>query len=115
MRAQIRVDGADRIREFAQLTRFLQSQRELGGAVQPIRGELVDGDLGGAFDVLAVALGSSGAGVALSRALTVWIENLRSDVKVTITWGERSVELDAKRVEDVPGLLREVMSATGDD
>ncbi len=70
-----------------------------------------EGELGGAFDLLAVALGSGGAGAALVRSLTVWLQTRRPDVVITVTSPTGSVTLDANRIKDasVLPLLEQVL------
>ncbi len=70
-----------------------------------------DGELGGVFDMLAMAPGSGGAAAALARSPTAWLGSRRADVTVTVTSPSGSVTLDARRVDDrsVLPLLREVL------
>lgn len=90
---------------LTELVAFLEGERDLRGWLRPFLAAPVEGELGGAVDVLALTLGSGGVGVSLTRALTSWLQNQRSDVHLKVTVGDRTVELNAQRVADVPALL----------
>ncbi|MET8144591.1 hypothetical protein ABZU32_30160 [Sphaerisporangium sp. NPDC005288] len=111
MEAHIRVSGGDDAVEFTALQDWLGGQRALTGMVRLIQRPPREGELGGAFDMLAVALGSGGAGVALAKALTVWLQTRRADVTITVTSPSGSVKLDVQRINDagVLPLLEEVL------
>ena len=79
----IEVDGGDAV-ELAALSEFLKAQRHLKGRVRLQASGPVDGQLGSAFDVLAVAVGSGGAGVALADALKTWFSTRRTGPKIEI-------------------------------
>lgn len=79
----IEVEGADAV-ELAALSEFLKAQRHLKGRVRLQASEPVDGQLGGTFDFLAVAVGSGGAGVALADALKTWFSTRRKGPKIEI-------------------------------
>ncbi|WP_407654767.1 effector-associated constant component EACC1 [Actinomadura luzonensis] len=96
--------------DLVSLTTWLQSQRELQGRIRPVTRPPDSEELGGAVDLLTVALGSGGAlGMVLARALTTWLTNRRSDVSLTITTLTGSVTVEAKRVSDPLPLLQEVL------
>lgn len=66
------------------------------------------GQMGGALDALAVAVGTGGMGAVLAGALSTWITHRRSDVKLTVTnENGRKIELDAKRV-DPETIIRDI-------
>lgn len=109
---RIRITGGDAVEELAALWEWLQDEETLHGEVSPVEKEIGQEELGGAVELITVVLGSGGAGLALSRALNTWLRTRRGDVKVTVSDGERTVELEASNVKDVLPLLREVL---GDD
>ncbi|MBB5778720.1 effector-associated constant component EACC1 [Nonomuraea jabiensis] len=109
MDAELRISHSDPIGEMASLTAWLRSQRDLQGRVRPQARPPGPQELGGAVELLSVALGSGGAGLALARALTTWLTNRHSDVSVTVTTETGSVTVDAKRIGDVLPLLHEVL------
>nr|WP_272921615.1 hypothetical protein [Streptomyces sp. SID8354] len=102
----IRTDnGADELRS---LLAWLQWDDALRGRVRLEHAPVGSGEMGGLVDALTVFLGSGGIGVALTRSLTAWISQRRSDVKLTVTARDgRSVEVDAKRV-DAQALARDI-------
>lgn len=117
MEAELRVSAGDPVAELIALTTWLRSQRDLQGRVHPRVRPPGPHELGGAVELLTVALGSGGAGLALARALTAWLINRHSDVSITVTTETGSVTLEAKRVGDPLPLLREVLGheVTGDE
>ncbi|WP_052423634.1 effector-associated constant component EACC1 [Nonomuraea candida] len=111
MQVELRVVAdADPTGELISLTKWLQSQRALRGRVRPVRRPPGPEELGGAIELLGIALGSGGAGVVLARALTTWLTNRHSDVSITVTTSEGTVQVEAKRVDDALPLLREVLN-----
>ncbi|MFE9601493.1 hypothetical protein [Streptomyces hokutonensis] len=109
MDVEIRITGGDRADELASLWRWLQEEDELRGDVSPLETRIREDELGGAVDLITIVLGSGGAAVALTQSLNTWLQTRYSDVKVTISAGERSVEVEAKHVKDAVPLLREVL------
>jgi hypothetical protein len=111
--AEIRITRGGDIAQFASLWEWLRSERALTGTVRPIPEPPLDTELGGIYDLLAVALGSGGAGVALARSLTAWLQTRRPDVAISVTSPEGTVTVDARRVRDgdVMPLLKEVLRA----
>lgn len=111
MQVEIRVtaDG-DPMGELISLTTWLRSQRPLQGRVEAVRRPPGPEELGGAIELLSIAVGSGGMGVVLARALTTWLTNRHSDVSITVTIGETTVKVEAKRVDEALPLLQEVLS-----
>lgn len=65
--------------------------------------------MGGAVEVLTVALGSGGVGAVLVRSLCTWLVQRRADVTVTITVpGGHRVRVDVKRAGNPGAVIREV-------
>lgn len=110
MQAELRISRGDVMGELVSLTAWLQSQRELQGQIRPVTRPPAAEELGGAVDLLTVALGSGGVvGMVLARALTTWLTNRHSDVSLTVTTQTGTVTLEAKRVSDPLPLLQEVL------
>jgi hypothetical protein len=109
--AHVRISGGDEVEEVTDLWEWLRGERALAGAVRAVQRPPGEGELGGVFDVLAVALGSGGAGAVLARSLTAWLQTRRPDVVITVTSPSGSVQLDAHRIKDtgVLPLLEEVL------
>jgi hypothetical protein len=117
--AEIRISGSDgnaidEVREFAGLLSWLRAERGLPGAIREVRSPTAPGQLGGAVEVLTVALGASGAAGTLATALFGWLRTRRPNVKITVTQGSRSVVIEASRVRDADlvSLVREVLEAS---
>ena len=109
MNVEIRVIRGDEIRELVSLVAWLRRERDLQGVVHPVPRAVGEEELGGSFEMISVALGAGGFGVALAQSLSTWLANRRSDVKITVTTPGRTVELDAQRVADAQALLRDVL------
>lgn len=106
-RLRITSDEPDELRSLLEWLRRedeLRGRVSLEGAVDP-SGE----QMGGVLDVLTVALGSGGAAAVLAGSLSTWFTQRSSDVKVTVVGPDgRRIEVDARRVRDVPDLMRDV-------
>ncbi|MFE6903552.1 hypothetical protein ACFVFJ_43110 [Streptomyces sp. NPDC057717] len=113
MDAVIAITGGDEVGELAALVGWLRAERELQSAVRVRRKDIAETELGSGLDVVSVALGSGGVGVALAQSLSAWLRARRSDVKVTVTANGRTVEVDARRVSDPMDLISRVLD--GDD
>jgi hypothetical protein len=109
--ARIQVTGGDRAEELAALWQSLLDEGELRGLVALVETPIGPNDLGGAVDLVTVALGSGGVGVALVRVLGLWLQTRYSDVRIKVTAGSRTVELEASNLEDALPLLREALAA----
>jgi hypothetical protein len=89
----------------AALYERLRADRELAAvdfALRPAVGRR--GPAGAVAEVLVVALGAGGVGVAFVKALASWLAGLRSDVRLEVTDGERTVKIevtDARKPEEI--------------
>jgi len=112
MDTQIRVSGGDQVAEIASLWDWLRGERDLAGRVRGLQRPPGEEELGGAVDVLAVALGSGGAGAMLARSLTAWLQSRRSDVAITVTTSNGTVKVDARNLDsdEVLPMLQQVLS-----
>jgi hypothetical protein len=109
--AEIRVSQGDAVAEFSSLQEWLRGERALAGTVRAVPGQPAETELGAAFELLAVALGSGGAGATLAKSLITWLQTRRPGVKITVTTESGSVALEARQVKDsdVMPLLLEVL------
>ncbi len=105
--AQIRLSGADPIGETAALWEWLRGEEQLRGRVRAVASPPGEGELGGAIEVLQVALGTTGAAGVLARSLTVWLRTRRSDLKVTVARGGDTTTVEVSNL--APGQVEEVM------
>jgi hypothetical protein len=108
---RIRLSGADPIGETAALWEWLRGEEQLRGLVKAVTPPPGEGELGGAVEVLQVALGATGAAGVLARSLTVWLRTRRSDLKVTVTRddGATTVEVSNLAPEQVEEILRRAL------
>ncbi|HEY8983179.1 MAG TPA: hypothetical protein VIU15_26820 [Streptomyces sp.] len=104
MDAQIRVAGSNEIAAAASLWEWLRGERQLAGRVRLVPQAPREGDLGGAFDVLTVALGSGGAGVVLARSLVAWLQTRRPEVTVTLETEAGTVKVSARNLKPADAL-----------
>lgn len=114
MDAQVYVLGGDAVTEYTMLGNWLGSERELAGRVKLVQRLPQEGEMGGVFEVLTVALGSGGAVVAMARSLVAWLQTRRSDIEITIASSEgATVRLTVHRTktEDLKSLVQEVRAA----
>jgi Effector Associated Constant Component 1 len=76
------------------------------------------GHMGGVSDVLMIALGSGGAGVALVASLTAWLQTRVTNLTVRISTAAGKVEVKATTSQDPAKLLKQistVLPVVGDD
>lgn len=111
MEAEVRISQGDAVAEIVSLGEWLRGERALAGAVRAVHRQPAETELGGALELLAVALGSGGAGATLAKSLIAWLQTRRPGVKITVTSDERTVTLEASQVRhtDVMPLLHEVL------
>lgn len=95
---------------------WLAAEDPLRGRVIPLAMAPQQGQMGGAVEVLTVALGSGGAATVLARSLCTWLTHRRADVTITITAtdGQR-IRVDVKRAGDPESVIREVGALLGRD
>ncbi|MER5639198.1 hypothetical protein ABT095_19835 [Kitasatospora sp. NPDC002227] len=112
---QIRVSGGDAIGETAALWQWLREEDGLRGRVKAVAPPPGERELGGAVEILQVALEATGAAGVLARALTVWLRTRRSDVKVTLSRspeGGRTTTVEVSNLD--PAKVEEVLRRTLD-
>ncbi|MPY53458.1 effector-associated constant component EACC1 [Streptomyces acidicola] len=104
------VECDDPVEGLAELSDWLGQELELRGLVSG-RDTPEPGQLGSLTAVLVVAVGSGGALSVLAASLKAFLAlPRRSDVRVTVSSPDgRTVEIDAKRVDDVETLVREAL------
>ncbi|MGI5221318.1 effector-associated constant component EACC1 [Nocardia sp. CA-290969] len=99
--------------DLLQLLDWFRHDDELRGRIRPNTPRAGEGQMGGLYDVLIVAVGAGGVAAALARSLTTWLTHRRSDITITLTRedGRVTVEVDAKRtttadlIRDIQGLI----------
>lgn len=109
-------DGA--VDDYVALASWLNGNREFRGRVRQVTGPPADGTLSGAWiEMLTVAVGSGGLGVALTNSLNKWLETRRADLiaTVTVTPKRRTVRLRAREANaEAVELLSEILRDADD-
>jgi hypothetical protein len=110
--AQIRVSGRDDIEEVGDLWEWLRAERGLAGAVRAVHSGPGETELGGALEMLTVAVSSGGAATVLAQSLTAWLRTRRATVAITVATKARTVTVNASNLdaEAVVPLLQQVLS-----
>jgi len=98
------------VTEYSALLNWLCGERALAGRVSLVRAPPGGGELGGAIDMVTVALGSGGVAVALANCLTTWIKSRQRKVSVTIegAGGRLTITSDGRPADLMP-LLCEIL------
>ncbi|MEU4541493.1 hypothetical protein AB0G15_42355 [Streptosporangium sp. NPDC023825] len=106
-------DGPDSSGHLESLRDWLGMEPEIRGRVRKSAPLPKEGELGGVTDAVIVALGSGGTLSALAMSLRTWLSQpRRSDVTIRVEIGDRSVEVDAKRVSEgrIEALLEQALN-----
>lgn len=120
---RLRVAGEDSASRLRALHSWLSREDDLRGRVALRNRPVAPGEMGGVVDVLTVALGSGGAAAvlvhAISRSVTTWLTQSRSDVTVTMTTTTdaetREITVDAQRARDPEAVIRAAREAFSPD
>ncbi|WP_329028401.1 effector-associated constant component EACC1 [Streptomyces sp. NBC_00690] len=111
---RLAIVGADAETHLPALREWLTLEDALRGRVELIRSAPQPGQMGTTLDLLAVALGSGGAGAVLVQALTTWLTQRRADITVTVFSRDgRQVTVDVKRAAQPDRVLAEVRELLG--
>jgi hypothetical protein len=102
MELVLEVEGSrDPATDLDSLGRMLRTDEELRSATIENRMAMpVAEGMGPVTDALLIAFGSGGAGVALIELISGWLHSRRSDVRVKVTAGKRTVEIDITSAKD---------------
>jgi hypothetical protein len=111
MDVRLLIEGADPVGGLEALALWLRQEPELRSRVKLEETAPAAGELGAVAEVLVAALGSGGAVSALAVSLRGFLSQpRRSDVRIIVEGpGGRRMALDAKRVGDVEGLVRQAL------
>jgi hypothetical protein len=101
--------GDDAVRLVRTLRTWLELEDELRGRLELRNKPILPGQMGGVVDVLAVTLGTGGAGAVLAASLSTWLTQRRADVTVIVKAPDgREVSVDVRRARDPEAVIREV-------
>jgi len=108
----LEVDGdGDPGADITSLYRFLRTDDDLRTVdVEARAGSAGDGAMGPITDALMLAFGSGGIGVAVVEAVAAWLASRRSNVKVKVTSGGRTVEIDAESTKN-PAIIAALLAS----
>jgi hypothetical protein len=110
MNVEVSIGGPDRLDELTNLEDWLLNEPQLTGCpVTRPPAAPKPGQMGALSEVLIVALGSGGMGVALARSLSVWLSTRVSELPVRIRTSRGEVEFKARNAEDAKALIDAVI------
>lgn len=112
MDVQLSIRSAHASDDLISLANRLRAERRLQGSVRQQRAPIAEGNLGGAFELISVAIGSGRVATALAGTLATWLQN-RPRTTVKITRGDLSVEVDSGKIKDINELIEKILE--GDD
>ncbi|MFI5779246.1 hypothetical protein [Nocardia sp. NPDC051570] len=105
MQLDITVNSDQPVDDLISLSQWLRRESELASGVAMTRRTPSEEELGGAWDLVTVSLGSGGTVSVLAASLSAWFRN-RPRTIIKIKRGEESLEIDTNRAKDLPELLR---------
>lgn len=112
MDVEINISGSSDAAELKNLEDWLLDEPGLAGCpVTRPAGRPEPGQMGALSDVLVVALGSGGMGVALASSLSVWLGTRVSDVSLRIRTMQGEVELTASNTKNAAALIEAVTTS----
>ncbi|MFG2129296.1 hypothetical protein ACGFNV_16055 [Streptomyces sp. NPDC048751] len=98
--------GVEAEKHLVSLRDWLAAEEALRGRVELLARTPHPGQMGAALDVLAVALGSGGAGAVLARSLSTWLVQRRADVTVHVSRGDgREITVEVRRTSDPQAVI----------
>jgi hypothetical protein len=112
MDVEINIGGSSDAEELKNLEDWLLDEPELAGCpVTRPAASPEPGQMGALSDVLVVALGSGGTGVALASCLSVWLRTRVSDVSLRIRTKQGEVELTATNTKNAEALIEAITTS----
>lgn len=98
--------GVETDAHLVSLRDWLAAEDALRGRVELPARPPQPGQMGAALDVLAVALGSGGAGAVLARSLSTWLVQRRTDITVHVSRGDgQDVTVEVRRASDPQAVI----------
>lgn len=117
MDVELRLAGPSHLEELTNLEDWLLDEPGLAGCPidRPVGSASPElGEMGALSEVLVVALGSGGMGVALARSLSVWLRTRVGDVTLRISTGQGGIELEARNAKDAEALIKMITPLVSD-
>lgn len=101
--------------DLASLASWLTDNETLRGHIRPEQRSPEPGQMGAVVDVLTVALGSGGVGVALVQSVCAWLRQRRPAVTITLRGADgQSLRIDLQQAHDPEALIRAAGTLLGD-
>ncbi|MFE3637479.1 hypothetical protein [Streptomyces sp. NPDC059168] len=104
--------------EVASLKRALLSDPDLRSVeIDEVAATEVPGSMGPLSEGLLIAFGAGGVGATVVQALCTWLAGRRPGVRLKITRGDHTVEIDvtrARSADEVVALYRQLNTSPGD-
>ncbi|MFE2218074.1 hypothetical protein ACFW93_39930 [Streptomyces canus] len=103
MRMSVGIMGGERpSAEILSLRQALLSDPDLRSIdVETAPAASREGAMSSASELLVIAFGAGGMGATVVQALCAWLSGRRRDVRLVVSRGERSVEIDVARARDI--------------
>lgn len=114
MEARIGIEKGS-LDDLHELLEWLNDESDLRGRTHIVQGPVAETELGSVPDLLAVTLGSGGAGAILASSLITWLQTRKTIVKVRIEAGGRSIMLDLETIHDVTPALHKILEMSDDN
>jgi hypothetical protein len=112
MDVEINISGSGDAEELKNLEDWLLDEPRLAGCpVTRPAASPEPGQMGALSDVLVVAMGSGGMGVALASSLSVWLRTRVSDVSLRIRTKQGEVELTASNTKNAAALIEAITTS----
>lgn len=108
MELELSSNGSTTVDDTISLASWLRSERALQGRIRMARGKPGETELGGAFELIAVAIGSGGLATVLAGSLTTWLQN-RTKVRIRVSRNGQTVEINADNVQNAADLIQRMM------
>ena len=103
------------VEDLTALAEWLNDESELRGRCHTINNSILETELGSVPELLAVALGTGGAGTVLASSLVTWLQTRKTNVKIKVKAAGREITLDIETVRDVMPLLEHILRMNDDD
>ncbi|MFE9575757.1 hypothetical protein ACFYO1_05180 [Nocardia sp. NPDC006044] len=110
MQLEVTVTSGRADEDLVSLSQWLRRERDLAGKITMVNRPPSEEELGGAWEMISVAVGSGGMFAAFATSLEAWFRN-RPRTTIKIKHGNDSIEVDAGRAKDLPELLKALLEA----
>lgn len=108
MEIELNSDGSTTADDTISLANWLRSERALQGHIRMVRSKPSEAELGGAFELVTVAIGSGGLATVLAGSLTTWLQN-RTKVRIRISRDGQTIDIDAHNIQNAADLIQRIM------